>query len=169
LLTRERTDAKDVADADALGYKLGMALLDYLMGRRAEIEAQIKTLKGELAEIRIAEAALTGGEPTRSAVVGSQGSGIIREGSIKDWVLKALAMLETPVTTDDIIGAVSIIGGPDVPRNSMTPQLSRLKSMGLIDLEGRHWRLLSQRLQNDETPGVQPPDASHGEDHLDLA
>lgn len=122
------------------------------MGRRVEIEAQIKTLKGELAEIRIAEAALAGGDTSRAPVSSQQGPGAIRKGTIKHWVLLALAESGEPLTTEKVIEAVNIIGGPDVPRNSMTPQLSRLKAEGLIELDGRLWRLAPTRPQNDETP-----------------
>jgi hypothetical protein len=146
-----------------------MALLDYLSGRRAEIEAQIKTLKGELAEIRIAEAALLGGAPGKTVVTSVRGPSVVREGSIKDWVLKALQDHPSGLETEDVIISIVRIGGPSVPRNSMTPQLSRLKGAGLIEQAGRYWRLLSlNRPPNEETPGVSPPDASVDEDSCDL-
>ncbi len=146
-----------------------MALLDYLGSRREEIEGQIKSLKAELSEIRIAETALTGGKPGKKPANSKRQRSVVREGSIKDWVLKALMNTPEGYETDNVIIAVNLIGGPDVPRNSMTPQLSRLKAMGLIEQEGRFWRLIGQQPQNDETPGVQPPDVPAGEDFSDLA
>lgn len=141
-----------------------MALLDYLSARRAEIEAQMKALKGELAEIRVAEAALNGAPTGRTAVSGPQGGGVVREGSIKDWVLKALSTYQGGMTTDGVRAAVAGLGGPDVPRNSMTPQLSRLKAAALIELDGRLWRLAANdpfMFENEETPdGYQPSGAS---------
>jgi hypothetical protein len=141
-----------------------MALRDYLAARRDEIEGQMKALKAELGEIRIAEAALSGEPTRRNAVTGAQGPSPVREGSIKDWVLKALQVIEGGTETEDIIAGVLGIGGPLVPRNSMTPQLSRLKAMGLLVQEGRNWKLASGTAQNDETPGVSPPDVPEVEE-----
>lgn len=114
-----------------------MALIDYLAGRRSEIEAQIKALKGELSDIRIAEAALLGESKTPGA--GASGSSAVKEGSIKDWVLKVLDRSWEGYETDEILKAISTIGGPDIPRTSITPQLSRLKQAGLIVLDDRKW------------------------------
>ena len=159
LLTRSRIDAISLGAQTRLRYIGLMALLDYLAERRVQIEAQIKELRGELAEIKIAEAAISGAGPSRGAVVRPQGGAIVREGSIKDWVLKALsAAPEEGLDTDDVISSTIELGGPEVRRSSMTPQLSRLKAAGLIEQSGRFWRLFSSAPQNDETPGVQPPD-----------
>lgn len=137
-----------------------MALLDYLSERRAAIEAQLKALRGELAEIRIAEEALMGGVPTRTPVTTAKGSGLVRPGSIKDWVLKALAIEPDGLDTDAVIYKVIEIGGPTVPRNSMTPQLSRLKADGLLVQEGRLWKLLSKAQKEEAPSGYQPQGAS---------
>jgi hypothetical protein len=146
-----------------------MALLDYLTTRRGEIEAQMKALKAELAEIRIAEEALVGGQTTRTVMSGTRGSSTVRAGSIKDWIMKALMQASKGLETDEVIEAVTAIGGPTVLRNSMTPQLSRLKGAGLIEQEGRLWRLVSHNAaQNDEALGVQPPSAPEDEDYSDL-
>jgi len=143
-----------------------MALSDYLASRRAEIEAQIKALRAELTEIRIAEDALAGATPTRAAVASATGPATVRTGSIKDWVLKALMHEPEGLETDAVIFKVREIGGPEVSRNSMTPQLSRLKAARLIGQEGRLWRLPSKtEPQNDETPdGYQPSGASEHEE-----
>lgn len=136
-----------------------MKLKEYLANRRAEIDAEIKALKAELAEIRIAEDALSGAPTGKTVVASPKGPAVVREGSIKDWVLKALAHMPQGGETEQIITAISLLGGPLVPRNSMTPQLSRLKADELLELHGRLWRLA----QKDETPGVSPPDASEPE------
>jgi hypothetical protein len=148
---------------------LGMALLDYLSSRRAEVEAQIKALKTELADIRIAEAALTEGSAVRTTVA-RPGAAPVRAGSIKDWVLKALAQApDIGLDTEDTITVVEMIGGPKVPRNSMTPQLSRLKADGLLVLEGRNWRLAPPgAAQKEETPDGETSGASEDEDYSDL-
>ena len=123
-----------------------MALRDYLDYRRAALEAEIKVLQAELAEIRAAEAAISGldgGAPV-VAVRRQRQNQTVREGSIKAWILKVLDQYELDggLVTDDVIRAVEVMGGPEVPRNSMTPQLSRLKKGGLIMQQGRKWRLM---------------------------
>ena len=155
-----------------------MALLDYLRARRDEIEGTMKALKAELAEIRVAEAALTGEPPVRRSV----GGNILRLGTIKDWTMKALEGFPDGLETEAVIEAVRHMGGPLVERSSITPQLSRLKAAGLIMQEGRLWRLPTAnemelnrymneerpRSPNDETPGVSPPDVPEAEDHDSL-
>ena len=146
-----------------------MALLDYLAARRAEIETQIKALRAELSEIKIAEAALGGAPMSKTVVSTPSGPNVVRQGSIKDWILKALALDHEGLETDDVIRAVLLMGGRDVPRSSMTPQLSRLKSAGLLNYTNGKWALSSRApAQNDETPGVQPPDVPEDEDFTDL-
>jgi hypothetical protein len=148
-----------------------MALMDYLSARREQIEAQIKALRSELTEIKIAEAALSGGSPGDHLVMTVYPGGMtIRPGSIKDWIVKALTAFPDGLETDSVIEAIRHMGGPFFGRSSTTPQLSRLKAAGLIEYNGRHWRLpLKGAPKKNETPGVQPPDASEDEDFSDLA
>lgn len=147
-----------------------MALADYLASRRAEIEAQIKALRSELTEIKIAEDALSGGAPTRVPANSANGASTVRSGSIKDWVLKALAHEPDGLETDAVIFKVTGIGGPKVPRNSMTPQLSRLKGAGLIKQDGRLWKLASSNAApNDETPDAATSDASSSEERVKVS
>lgn len=116
---------------------MGMALVDYLARRREEIETQMRALKNELNEIRIAEAALNGTPSGRSVVFGS----IVRDGTIKDWIMRALGAFPNGLETDGVIESIRKMGGPIVERSSITPQLSRLKAAGLIGHNGRQWRL----------------------------
>lgn len=143
-----------------------MSLRDYLSARREEIEAQIKALRSELNEIKIAEAALSG-DGERVAMTILPGGNAIRPGSIKDWVIKALTAYPDGLDTEALIEAVRKMHGPIFLRSSTTPQLSRLKSAGLIRQDGRLWRLSTEEEreatklylelvgplpQNDETP-----------------
>jgi hypothetical protein len=102
----------------------------------------MKALKKELEEIRVADAALgPSGEGGQPSFAGKPRSSLatIKEGTIKDWVLKALGNAPNGLETDEVSRAVRELGGPDVPRNSMTPQLSRLKKDGLLTQVGRKW------------------------------
>lgn len=146
-----------------------MALSDYLADRRRAIEAEMKALKAELAEIRIAEEALLGVPTRRPIGVIASTAVTVREGSIKDWVLKALALGPNGMETDDIIATAKTIGGPDIPRSSITPQLSRLKAAGLIELDGRAWRLPERKSaeaqKNETSGGSYPPDVFEDDPH----
>lgn len=145
-----------------------MSLKNYLAERRAEVEAQIKALKAELTEIRVAEEALSGNGGGRSVLNTSRGPAVVRDGSIKDWIIKALTINPFGLETDNVINEIVQMGGPTVERSSVTPQLSRLKSSGLIEKRGRLWQLPIQT-QREETPdGYQPSGASDDEDFSDL-
>lgn len=124
-----------------------MPLTSYLATRRAEIEAQMAALKAELSEIEIAEAALGDARPA-----------VVREGSIKDWALRALALCDEGADTGGVQAAIQNIGGPDVPRSSLTPQLSRLKAAGLLTQDGRNWR----RVSTGVTPEAGVDNSRHG-------
>ncbi len=154
--------------------------MDYLATRREEIEAQMRALKAELNEIRIAEAALSGAPLGRTVMSGIRGSAIVRDGTIKDWIMRALSAFDVGLETDAVIEAIRKMGGPLVERSSITPQLSRLKAAGLLGHNGKLWRLPTEedkaqhridRTVNallgikDETPGVSPPDVPEGEAH----
>jgi hypothetical protein len=98
---------------------------------------------------------------------GDGSSTLVRARSIKDWILKALGTDDyySGLVTDDVITAIGVIGGPEVSRSSITPQLSRLKADKLIEQEGRHWRLVRRVLpQKDETPGGGTPGVSDEDD-----
>ena len=121
-------------------------LREYVSQRKAEIEADIKRLRLELAELKAAEDAAVriGGDVTVLGGAARRARGAeVRAGSIKDWVLKALRSApDGALETEGVINAVVLLGGPVITRSSMTPQLSRLKSMGLIALVGRRWTIL---------------------------
>jgi len=122
-----------------------MTLRAYLLSRSAAIEAEIKVLEVELAEIRVAQAAISGEADAipSTPIRRRRRPTTVRDGSIKAWILRVLAEFEPDggLVTDDVIHAVEAMGGPEVLRNSMTPQLSRLKANGVITQQGRRWKL----------------------------
>jgi hypothetical protein len=126
-----------------------MDLDDFIAKRRADITRQISALQMELAKLDAAEQAAArirvgwGIEqaPSTSQMRQPAKGRPIRAGSIKDWILKALNVRPGGLETEEVITQVGLLGGPDVPRNSMTPQLSRLKQAGWIVQVGRLWML----------------------------
>lgn len=141
-----------VRRASATPRRLEPELRDYLSTRRSEIEAQIKVLKSELAEIRIAEEAIL---ESGAAVSAPAQKTKVRSGSIKNWVLVALEAHPNGLETDDVISAVALCGGPNVLRSSMSPQLSRLKAADLIVQDGRLWKIRPTSAVSDLRPALQ--------------
>jgi hypothetical protein len=132
-----------------------MTIRDILAARRAELEAQVKDLMIELAQIDAAEKAIEGVSsgfgpqadfiaPLQPTANADRSASKPRDGTIKDWICKALAANAHGLETEAVIEAVKQLGGPEVIRSSMSPQLSRLKSDGVIKQVGRLWILEPQ-------------------------
>jgi len=132
-----------------------MTIRDILAARRTELESQVKGLMIELAQIDAAEKAIesvqSGFEAQADFRAVSQPTGNVdrsaskpRGGTIKDWICKALAANPSGLETESVILAVKQLDGPEVLRSSMSPQLSRLKSDGVINQVGRLWVLEQQ-------------------------
>jgi hypothetical protein len=146
-----------------------MDLDDFILKRRAEIAAQIAELQRELAKLDAAEQAVArvrvGWEQVRNPAPANvpaphrtRRAGV-REGSIKDWILRALAHRPGGLETGEVIVQVAILGGPNVQRPSMTPQLSRLKEAGRIIQVDRKWMLSEPDQLRLDIPGT--PDLSN--------
>jgi hypothetical protein len=149
-------------------------LREYLGQRRADIQAQIKSLRAELAEVDAAAAAVFGNEaePRQRRERGSAGTG---RKTLKEMAVEALQKNTDGLEAAAILQWIKERYGLDVARESMSPQLSRLGQEGEIVRNGYVWRLkMYEELdpqapaQKDETPGVSPPDASEDEDLSDL-
>lgn len=120
-----------------------MSLRNLLAARRGEIDKQIEVLRAELAEITVAEAAI-GHEPTIEARLK------LRQGSIKEAVIGVLRASPRGLKTDEIIEGLKN-SGMIVMRSSLTPQLSRLKAQGALQLMNSHWILTSLAEPSSET------------------
>lgn len=120
-----------------------MSLRNLLSTRRSEIAKQIEVLRAELAEIAVAEAAL-GVEQTVEVRLK------LRRGSIKEAVVGVLMSHPNGLKTDQIIEALGK-NGMTVMRSSLTPQLSRLKSSGVLRRANSLWILTSVSEPSRET------------------
>jgi hypothetical protein len=128
-----------------------MDLAGFIQTRRAEIADEIRVLQKELARLDAAERAAArvdvgwqtaSSEETVAVQARPKRGPSVRVGTIKDWIVKALASQPGGLQTEEVIIAIELIGGPTVPRNSMTPQLSRLKKNGVITYSGKHWMVV---------------------------
>ena len=114
-------------------------LRDFIATRQAEIASQMAALKREERELRIALEALDGGK--------RRANGKSRPGrlTIKEMIVDVLHQ-HGEATAETIIARVKGKFGVDVPKSSMSPQLSRLKVERVVDLDllNRTWRLANE-------------------------
>lgn len=156
---------------------MALPLRDYLTQRRSEVQAKIKALRTELAELDAAEKAL--GDPDQSTkhkrVRGTGGTG---KKTLKEMALDALKAKPEGADAQTILSWIKDVHGLEVARESMSPQLSRLGQEGIITRDGLTWHLkdfdpgaVLYGSQKEETPdGYQPSGASEGDDsHEDIA
>ena len=120
---------------------LGMSLRDYIAERRTALKAQMQALRAELRELDIAESALAGGAEQPL-------SGGSAQPTIKEMIVAALR--KGPSDAHEIIAEIKKLFGNDVPRSSLSPQLSRLKSERVVDIVDNKWTLV---MKNPEPNG----------------
>lgn len=141
-------------------------LREYLAQRRADIQAQIKAFRKELAEIDAAEAALdavSDAPKPRRVRGGSDG-----KPTLKELALEALSANNNGLEASAILAWIAEKHGLEIARESMSPQLSRLAQDGeIVRLEGGIWQLKwvneiigGPAPVEDETPDVAASGAS---------
>ncbi len=105
-------------------------LRDFIAQREAEVRAQIAKMQSELRELQSAKRAIDGAAGGKDAPPPSGG-----RATTKDKIRDVLAEHTDGGTADDITKWVKSSFGTEVPRTSMSPQLSRLKSEGVVALD----------------------------------
>lgn len=150
-----------------------LPLREYLASRRAEVQAQLKALRAELVELDAAERALSGGgdEQIKSGALRTRGTAGSGKKTLKELALEALQARPEGAETVQIIADIKERHGIDVPRESMSPQMSRLRHEGIVVREGSSWRLVQMTIgaalagpSKDETPDGQTSGVSADQD-----
>jgi aspartate aminotransferase-like enzyme len=150
---------------------------DYLRARRKDITAQIQALNEELRDLDRMESALTGqgsltlatanlasAVPVEYRATPEEMERLSRrqrrrfEMGIKAMGLQVLASMNQDVPAMQIIELIKDSFGVSLVRTSLSPQLSRLKDEGLVELTDKGWRITVQGLENlhnmkPQTPG----------------
>ena len=103
-------------------------LREFIAARQSEIADQMSALRKEARELSIALDALDGGKPR------ANGSAQSDRPTIKEMAVDVLRQYGG-ARLDSIIGMVKEKHGVDVPRSSMSPQLSRLKNEGVVEFD----------------------------------
>lgn len=117
---------------------MSITLREFMAARKAEIQSQIKALRDELREIDAAFAALPqDGSARTTRERGPSGTG---KKTLKELALEALKENPEGMEAVEIIKWIKDKYDLDVPRESMSPQLSRLGGDGIIKRDGLTWR-----------------------------
>lgn len=153
-----------------------MTLEEFITMRRAELvraqadlRAQLQSLVDEQKKLdRAAYAAglpqepiaIAGAAPVAKARKVRRASGA----TIKDAVVQVLTRVGHGVSAIDLLPLVNDILGVDYPRSSLSPQLSRLKSEGILTLRGKLWLLRSEPENENPADAAPAQEASTGLD-----
>ena len=129
---------------------MDMELEDYLivneqrlLGQLDAVRSQLQSIEEKLTKIRRAKAAI--GIPTNIINYSrSKAPPEYRNLTMKDMALKALSQeFDSGATAGQLLEYFATAWGrTDIVRESLSPQLSRLKREGQIRLDGRVWHLI---------------------------
>lgn len=131
---------------------------DFLRAKRAELQAELgpvelklSALRRELAEVERAEKALgpVGVDEAFEMIfqrpIHTPANGVLKEGTIKDFVVRVLSDKPDGLVAVDILARINKRFGTKYPRTSLSPQLSRLKNEGVLERHGVVWRLAKEK------------------------
>jgi hypothetical protein len=111
-------------------------LRDFILTRESEIKSQIKALRAELCDLKVAKSAL---EPQVGALGTDSSSSAIK--TIKEMIRDALKSSPVGLTSTEILIKINDIGLRHIERTSLSPQLSRMKEDGEVTLRDNFWFL----------------------------
>jgi hypothetical protein len=111
---------------------MSQSLREFIRSRESDIHKQIESLEAELRDLKLARQAIDGGASSRHLNPPRASTP-----TIKEMILEVLNKHPDGGVADQIIEWVKVDYDADVPRSSMSPQLSRLKSEGLVYLNAK--------------------------------
>jgi hypothetical protein len=133
-------------------------LAEFISRRRKEIDDEAAPLRTRLLELemerrQIDQAALVTGISRSSDSMDVKKRGPRpKEGTIKDAVVKILMAAGEGLMAYDILSRLNEINGSTLVRASLSPQLSRLKQAGILDLTDGYWHLPGKPPQKENAP-----------------
>ena len=123
----------------------------------ADLSQRERDLKEQLKEIKALRAALKGvGEGDDSNVSASQTSAKPNTPTFKEMIVSVLSEHGRGAQATEILGLIKTKFGKEIKRSSISPQLSRLKSEGVIDLDDKVWYLPEHRVVQEVLGEAQP-------------
>lgn len=130
------------------GDSMSQTLRDFLSAREAEIKEQIKALNDELRDVRAARCAIDPG------VAASEGRPLKTRMTQREMIVSALDARPEGGASDKIVGWIKQDYGADISQATMSSQLSRAKSDGLVvlDTANKIWRSAKHFVEKNEPP-----------------
>lgn len=127
---------------------MSQTLRDFIASREGEIKAQIKALNDELRELTIAKSALSG------TTMPLESKGQIERLTQRDMIIAVLDDEPFGATSDRVIDLIRTRFGVEIAQSTMSSQLSRAKSAGLLtlDAESKTWSIATSTPETKEPP-----------------
>lgn len=124
-------------------------LREFIASRKSEIHKKLSELRHELSELDAAEEAIASDTPSqREPSISTSHS----RTTIKDMIVEVLQRVPNGLESNEIIDKIRGQFDAEVPRTSMSPQLSRLKAEGVLAVDGKRWLLWENRYTNAGDP-----------------
>ncbi|WP_146636270.1 hypothetical protein [Nioella nitratireducens] len=138
-------DRLPLTNKDRVG--MSQTLRDFINARESEIKASIKALNDELRELRAAKSAIDGSAPAAERASGNRVTH-------RDMIVAVLDERPNGGTSDKVIEWVNAEFGVEISQASMSSQLSRAKSDGVVSLEQstKIWRSAKHSAKENEPP-----------------
>ncbi len=114
------------------------------MRARAERQRELASIEEEIGQIEKAAQAADIVLPDDKDMFREKIARVRLPTTIKEAAIEALADKPFGMTANDILKVVNEKLGTDYPRSSLSPQLSRLKSEGLVYREEDRWVLAAK-------------------------
>ncbi len=127
---------------------MSQSLRDFINARESEVKAQIKALNDELRELRTAKSAIDGQSP--SVVERRRPERLTH----RQMIAEVLDKHPDGGPADKVIKWVYEEFGVEIPQASMSSQLSRAKSDGVVtlDMSNKVWRSVKHSVKENEPP-----------------
>jgi hypothetical protein len=127
-------------------------LIEFVRRRRREIDAEEERLKLELEKLHAERSALNYAERMHMRTAEKETyldkkfntTAFIRRGTIKEKVINILKEHKNGLVALEILAKINNEREIPLERTSLSPQLSRLRQEGILDLDGTIWRLADE-------------------------
>lgn len=132
---------------------------ELLQARARAMDEIISPIDRELSEIRRAKAAIEAPEVPGLLRVAS-GLPAFGDMPVETWTLKQLAVRALSehfpygATANQLLAVFKSAYGREIARESLSPQLSRLKDDNIIKLDGKLWKLVRPEREEPPTHGI---------------
>ena len=126
-------------------------LREFIAERRTQIRAEIAALRVEGRELKLALEAIDADSDQPATHGGPRPSGRV---TIKDRIVEVLREHPAGGSVEEVIAWIIEAQGVTIPRSSLSPQISRLKTEGVVIFnEDKNWQLAQHARADQEAAG----------------